>query len=79
MMEKNELSFEDSMKRLDEIVKGLEKGDVSLRDSMALFEEGTGLIRRCTELLDSAEQQVVRLKKGPDGAPEELPFDGVEE
>lgn len=63
------------MKRLDEIVKGLEKGDVTLSDSMALFEEGTGLIRRCTELLDSAEQQVVRLKKGPDGAPEELPFD----
>lgn len=75
MATKKELSFEDSMKRLDEIVKGLEKGDVTLSDSMALFEEGTGLIRRCTELLDSAEQQVVRLKKGPDGAPEELPFD----
>ena len=75
-MEKKELSFEESMKRLDEIVRGLEKGDVTLQDSMALFEEGTGLIRRCTELLDSAEQQVVRLKKGPDGAPEELPFDG---
>ena len=75
MAAKKELSFEDSMKRLDEIVKGLEKGDVTLSDSMALFEEGTGLIRRCTELLDSAEQQVVRLKKGPDGAPEELPFD----
>ena len=74
-MEKNELSFEDSMKRLDEIVRGLERGDVSLNDSMALFEEGTALIRRCTELLDQAEQQVVRLKKGPDGEPEELPFD----
>ena len=79
MAAKKELSFEDSMKRLDEIVKGLEKGDVTLSDSMALFEEGTGLIRRCTELLDSAEQQVVRLKKGPDGAPEELPFDADEE
>ena len=76
MATKKELSFEDSMKRLDEIVKGLEKGDVTLSDSMALFEEGTGLIRRCTELLDSAEQLVVRLKKGPDGAPEELPFEG---
>ena len=75
-MEKKELSFEESMKRLDEIVRGLEKGDVTLQDSMTLFEEGTGLIRRCTELLDSAEQQVVRLKKGPDGAPEELPFEG---
>lgn len=78
-MAKKELSFEESMKRLDEIVKGLEKGDVSLKDSMALFEEGTALIRRCTEMLDGAEQQVVRLKKGPDGAPQELPFDGAEE
>ena len=77
-MEKKELSFEESMQRLDEIVKGLEKGDVTLNDSMALFEEGTALIRRCTELLDGAEQQVVRLKKGPDGAPEELPFDAPE-
>jgi exodeoxyribonuclease VII small subunit len=67
------------MKRLDEIVKGLEQGDVTLQDSMALFEEGTALIRRCTELLDSAEQQVVRLKKGADGAPEELPFDTPED
>lgn len=74
-MAKKELSFEESMQRLDEIVKGLEKGDVTLNDSMALFEEGTALIRRCSELLDSAEQQVVRLKKGPDGAPQELPFD----
>ena len=78
-MAEKELSFEESMQRLDEIVKGLEKGDVTLNDSMAMFEEGTALIRRCTELLDSAEQQVVRLKKGPDGAPEELPFDAADD
>ena len=75
-MADQELSFEESMKRLDEIVAGLEKGEVTLQDSMALFAEGTELIRRCGALLDAAEQQVVRLKKGPDGAPEELPFDG---
>ena len=69
-----ELSFEQAMKRLDEIVKDLERGEVTLSDSMKLFEEGTALIRRCTGLLDAAEQQVVRLKKGPDGTPEELPF-----
>jgi len=74
-MADTEMSFEQALKRLDEIVKGLERGDVSLADSMKLFEEGTGLIRRCGEMLDAAEQQVVRLKKGPDGAPEELPFD----
>ena len=73
-----EMSFEQALKRLDEIVKGLEKGDVSLNDSMSLFEEGTGLIRLCSGMLDAAEQQVVKLKKGPDGAPIELPFDAVE-
>jgi exodeoxyribonuclease VII small subunit len=72
---KEELSFEDSMKRLGEIVAALETGDVSLDDSMAMFAEGTALIGRCTAMLNEAEQQVVRLKKGEDGAPEELPFE----
>ena len=77
-MADKELSFEASLQRLEEIVGALEKGDVTLSDSMAMFEEGTALIRRCSTMLDSAEQQVVRLKKGPDGAPEELPFDAEE-
>ena len=77
-MAEKELSFEAALKRLDEIVSGLEKGDVSLNDSMRLFEEGTALIRSCGQMLDEAEQQVVRLKKGPDGAPVELPFDAEE-
>jgi len=63
------------LKRLDEIVKSLERGDVSLADSMKLFEEGTALIRECGSMLDQAEQKVVMLKKGADGAPVELPFD----
>ena len=74
-MPKKELSFELSLKRIDEIVKSLEKGDVALDESMKLFEEGTALIRRGGAMLDEAEQQVVRLRKGPDGEPEELPFD----
>ena len=77
-MAEKEMTFEASLKRLEEIVGALEKGDVSLSDSMAMFEEGTALIRRCSTLLDSAEQQVVRLKKGADGAPEEFPFDTEE-
>ncbi|MBE7016715.1 MAG: exodeoxyribonuclease VII small subunit [Ruminococcaceae bacterium] len=69
------MTFEQSIKRLDEIVKSLEKGDVSLSDSMSLFEEGTALIKNCGEMLDKAEQKVVMLKKGADGEPIELPFD----
>ena len=74
-MAAKKLSFEDSIKRLDEIVKQLERGEASLSDSMKLFQEGTALIKSCGDMLDEAEQQVVRLKKGADGEPEELPFD----
>lgn len=77
-MSDKKLSFELSLKRIDEIVKSLEKGDVALEESMKLFEEGTALIRRCGTMLDEAEQQVVRLRKGADGTPEELPFDEEE-
>ena len=77
-MDEKELSFEESMKRLDFIVNSLEKGDVTLSESMELFEEGSALIRRCGGMLDNAEQQVVRLQKGPDGEPVELPFDAEE-
>ena len=68
-------NFETDLARLEEIVKSLEKGEVSLSDSMKLFEEGSALLRRCGDALDEAEQQVVRLRKGADGTPEELPFD----
>ncbi|MEI3305834.1 MAG: exodeoxyribonuclease VII small subunit [Dysosmobacter sp.] len=56
----------------------LEKGDAQLADSLALFEEGTKLIAACSKQLDQAEQQVVKLMKGPDGAPVELPFEEQE-
>ena len=69
------LSFEQSMARLDEIVRHLEKGDMPLNDSLALFEEGTALFRSCEKQLDEAEQKVVKLRKGPDREPEELPFE----
>lgn len=77
-METKQPNFESAMGRLEEIVAALEKGDASLSDSMALFQEGTALLQRCGAMLDAAEQQVVRLRKGPDGAPEEEAFD-VEE
>ena len=70
-----DLTFEQSLARLEQIVSTLEKGGAGLDESMALCEEGAGLVRRCGAMLDQAEQQVVRLQKGPDGAPVELPFD----
>ena len=77
-MSDKKLSFEQSINRLDEIVKLLERGDAPLSDSLKLFEEGTGLITNCDALLNEAEQTVVKLKKGPDGEPVELPFEDAE-
>ena len=72
------LSFEQSVARIEEIVRALEKGDVPLEQSLTLFEEGTGLIKSCSKMLDEAEKKVVKLRKGETGEPEELPFDGEE-
>ena len=69
------LSYEQAIERLNAIVNDLEKGNLPLVDSLELFEEGTALMKRCTELLDQAEQKVVMLRKGADGAPVELPFE----
>lgn len=73
-MAKEKISFEESVKRLDEIVKQLERGDAPLSESLKLFEEGTALISNCDLLLSEAEQKVVKLRKGHNGEPEELPF-----
>jgi len=67
-------TFEQNMRRLEEIVAGLEKGETPLSDSLALFEEGTALVAACRRELDRAEQQVVKLMKGEDGAPVETDF-----
>ena len=64
-----EMTFEQKMARLEEIVGKLEKGEAQLSDSLALFEEGTRLAAACRMELDQAEQQVVKLMKGEDGAP----------
>ena len=77
-MSECKLSFEDSLKRLDEIVRMLEKGDAPLSESLKMFEEGTALIASCEKMLGEAEQKVVKLKKGPDGEPVELPFGDAE-
>ena len=72
-------SFEEKLARLEEIVAALEKGDAPLADSLRLFEEGTRLAGACSSELDQAEQQVVKLMKGPEGAPVELPFESTED
>ena len=69
------LSFEESIKRLEEIVGHLEKGDLSLHDSIRCFEEGNMLVKECSRMLDEAEQKVVLLREGNQGEAEEAPFE----
>lgn len=75
----NTPTFEQQLTRLGEIVRQLERGDAALADSLKLFEEGAGLVTSCTRALDEAEQRVVKLRKGPDGEPQELPFEEASE
>ena len=60
---KSELTFEDALERLNEIVHKLEKGDKKLEDSIQLFEEGVKLSRFCKEVLKEAAEKVEGLKK----------------
>ena len=68
--------FEESMTRLEEIVSILERGESTLDESLALFDEGTKLAAACSKQLDQAEQKILKLTKGPDGEPVETPLKG---
>lgn len=74
-MAAKKLSFEESLAKLEEIVRHLEKGDLPLSESLKLFEDGTALLASCSKMLDDAEQKVVKLRKGSDRAPVETPFE----
>lgn len=56
-----ELSFEQALKRLEQVVRELEQGDLALDAALALFQEGVGLTRYCGGKLDAAEAQIERL------------------
>ena len=75
-MKQKKISFEYSLKRLEEIVAHLEEGDLPLEQSLALFEEGTALVKSCSALLDEAEQKVLILRAGEDGTLSEEAFPG---
>ena len=67
-------TFEQSMRRLEEIVGLLERGDAPLEQAMSLFEEGASILRVCNTMLDEAEQKVTLLTAGADGTPKAQPF-----
>lgn len=74
MMNQPNQTFEESMQRLEQIVRAMERGDVPLEESLKLFQEGTELVRSCNQLLDDAQLQVKKIMTAPDGSPLEEDF-----
>lgn len=76
-MNQENMTFEQNMQRLEQIVRALERGDAPLEESLKLFQEGTERIRICGKLLDEAQLQVKKIVPGPDSAPteEDMPYE----
>ena len=77
-MDKN-IKFEDAIARLEAAVKALEGGNLSLDESIALYEESIGLVRICNERLSECEIKVRQLTEGIDGTVTDRPFTGDNE
>lgn len=73
-MSKKKMTFEESMGRLEQIVRAMERGDVPLEESLKLFQEGTELVKNCGKLLDEAQLQVNKIMVAADGSPVEEAF-----
>ncbi|MCP3984935.1 MAG: exodeoxyribonuclease VII small subunit [bacterium] len=70
------LDFEGALARLEEIVAGLETGDLGLEAALAAFEEGVALSRRCSTQLDDAERRIeILVQEGDDLRSEPLETD----
>jgi exodeoxyribonuclease VII small subunit len=71
-----DLSFEDALKRLEEIVRTLERGEAPLDQSIELYQEGDKLKRHCEARLKAAQARIEQIAFGSDGKPAgATPFD----
>lgn len=75
----NNFTFEQSLARLEEIVRMLEGGSAPLDKSLELFEEGVGLVKSCNSKLDNVEQRIKILSRNSDGGMTESDFTGGKE
>jgi len=74
-----EKKFEKALEELEQIVAKLEKGNLSLEESLKLFEEGIKLSRFCNSKLEEAERKIEILQKDAEGKFIKKPFEGDEE
>ena len=71
-----EMSFEDALRALEDVVRRLEGGEVPLHDSLALYERGEALRRHCQARLDAAQERIEKIVQAADGsASGTAPFD----
>ena len=71
--------FEDAMKKLEGIVERMENGDMSLNESLKMFEEGVKLTRFCSQELHKAEKRVELLSRDAEGKLVGTPFEEEDE
>ncbi|MEE9380634.1 MAG: exodeoxyribonuclease VII small subunit [Hyphomonadaceae bacterium] len=71
----SKMSFEDALAELEAIVAQLERGEVELEKSIAIYERGAELKKHCETKLKSAELKVEQIVQGPDGKPTTEPVD----
>lgn len=64
-MSRQELTFEQAMARLEEIVAALDSGKLTLNDSLALFSEGAALVKQCNGALEEAKLKLEELFPQP--------------
>lgn len=72
---KKPLSFEKALKKLESTVEALEDGQLSLDESLKLFEEGVQLARQCNRQLEDAQKKIEILTKDSEDLPRTKPFD----
>ena len=71
-----EMSFEEALRALEDVVRKLESGDVPLEESIGLYERGEQLRQHCQARLDAAQARIEKIVAGPDGkAAGTVPFD----
>ena len=71
-----EMTFEQALGALEDVVKRLESGEVPLDDSIALYEQGETLRQHCQARLDAAQVRIEKIVAGSDGrATGTVPFD----
>ena len=72
----SQMSFEEALRALEDVVRRLETGEVPLEESIDLYERGEQLRKHCQARLDAAQARIEKIVAGPDGAPSHtVPFD----